>query len=212
MGWKSFTRFWTAEEVPRWFGLSVVLIYLVTLGTVLYVGQREGRARAGEEYRKQTGYAVELLADRLRSGLPGVPVITAAQRCSAAEVTAAQDNAGLWQRVLRDFATHVGAQGLRILDERREVLASVDAGEIGSILSTEGAGTWPPKQLVKYPQFRVGESRPHLVYNMPIVVAEAPAVPAPPAGEGGAGQRGGGCGAGRREYGRHRSTTPRAIP
>ena len=33
-----FKRFWTAEELPRWFGLSIVLIYLVGLGAVGYVG------------------------------------------------------------------------------------------------------------------------------------------------------------------------------
>ena len=52
--WNNFKAFWTAEEVPRWFGLSLVVVYLVGLGTVAQLGisgarqcQQNGGGQAG---------------------------------------------------------------------------------------------------------------------------------------------------------------------
>ena len=62
---QSLRRFLTAEEVPRWFGLSIVLIYLVGLGTVAQYGMDHAREGGVRQVQRATLYAIHLLADRL---------------------------------------------------------------------------------------------------------------------------------------------------
>jgi signal transduction histidine kinase len=69
LNWNSVRRFLTAEEVPRWFGLSVVLIYLVGLGAVARYGIGANRNEARTHYQQQTQAMVKLVGDRLEETL-----------------------------------------------------------------------------------------------------------------------------------------------
>ena len=79
--WQAVRRFLTAEEVPRWFGLSLVLIYLVGLGTVARVGISLARRDAAESFVESSRYAVTLLADRI--AFDGEALASEAARLSA---------------------------------------------------------------------------------------------------------------------------------
>ncbi|MGB2985272.1 MAG: ATP-binding protein [Phycisphaerae bacterium] len=116
--WKWFRRFLTAEEVPRWFGLSLVLIYLVGLGSVAHYGIVQAR-REGAVYFQRSGcYAVSLLAKQL-SALPGGDV-------SDPKLV------GAYQRALRDFTANVPTRSLRVVDSDGRIIASTNMTEIGT--------------------------------------------------------------------------------
>ena len=117
-----FKSFWTAEEVPRWFGLSVVLVYLVGVGFVGHFSVISVREQAVDQYRSGSGYAVQNLTRRLSS-------------IARDHVDNPTGRAGMsaYQRALRDFSTHVDVNRLRIVDSRGLVIASTAADEIGSI-------------------------------------------------------------------------------
>lgn len=122
--WNHFKRFWNAEEVPRWFGLSVVLIYLVGLAGVGYVGVLQTRRQADMEYRALATYGVKLLSERLEEADDG----NGATRSVA------------FQRALRDFSANVAVRSLRVVDSERRVIASIHAGEIDSYAPDDANG------------------------------------------------------------------------
>ncbi|MGD2108909.1 MAG: ATP-binding protein [Phycisphaerae bacterium] len=114
-------RFLTAEEVPRWFGLSLVLIYLVGIGSVAHYGIVQARRESATHYQRTTRYAVSAFCDSL-SALPGEGL----------------DDPGLigaYQRSLREFAAGVTARVARIVDADGRVWASTDPGEIGATIT-----------------------------------------------------------------------------
>lgn len=116
--WTGFKRFLTAEEVPRWFGLSVVLIYLVGLGSVAQFGIVQARREGSQSLQRCSRYAVQVLAENL-SALQG----------------AGPDDPELvhaYQRALREFAANVPTLWLRVVDDRRRVVASTNPTEIGT--------------------------------------------------------------------------------
>ena len=109
-------RFLTAEEVPRWFGLSVVLIYLVGLGTVARVGISLARRDAQSQFVRSSDYAASLLAAHL-GGLeldPSDPASLAACR-----------------KMLREFATATSARAARVVHVGR-VIASSEVSDVGA--------------------------------------------------------------------------------
>ncbi|MHC5108619.1 MAG: sensor histidine kinase [Planctomycetota bacterium] len=59
------SSFLTAEEVPRWFGLSIVLIYLVGLGAVARYGITETRRSSREQLAASAQYAADALVREL---------------------------------------------------------------------------------------------------------------------------------------------------
>ena len=117
-----FKRFWTAEEVPRWFGLSVVLVYLVGVGVVGHCSVVRVREQAVDQYRSGSEYAVQNLTKRLSS----------IARDHVNDPTG-REGMSAYQRALRDFSAHVAVSRLRIIDQRGLVIASTAADEIGSI-------------------------------------------------------------------------------
>lgn len=124
--WNQFKRFWNAEEVPRWFGLSVVLIYLVGLAGVGYVGVLQTRRQADTEFRALATYGVKLLSQRLEEAADGDghgPTRSVA-----------------FQRALRDFSANVAVRSLRVVDSERRVIASIRAGEIDSYVADDPYG------------------------------------------------------------------------
>ena len=125
---KALGRFLKAEEVPRWFGLSLVLIYLVGLGTVTNVGIRQVRSEAAG-FRQQSGqYAVKMLADSLAhidiTGMDSSAIATS------------------YQRLLREFAESVPVRTLRVVQGRR-VMASIVSMDVGTQLPIESLGSTP---------------------------------------------------------------------
>ncbi|HNQ23618.1 MAG TPA: ATP-binding protein [Phycisphaerae bacterium] len=181
----SFKRFWTAEEVPRWFGLSVVLIYLISLGAVGYLGVHDARLRAAQQYRAQTAYAVELLASRLaaasREASDALAVPGEAEAATgsgdARRTPGITEPGARYQRALREFAAQIGTLELRVLDGRRRVLAATDTLEIGSTLPNEATGPWPPTALQVTETALPGHPESLGLYRIPVVRAtRTPAV------------------------------------
>lgn len=63
--WSQFAAFLKAEEVPRWFGLSLVLIYLVGLATVANIGIRQARRDGDALVRDGARFALDMLGNRV---------------------------------------------------------------------------------------------------------------------------------------------------
>ena len=116
---ETLKRFLSAEEVPRWFGFSVVLIFLLGIGAAMKLGVAPAREENAADFRRRAEYAVELLAERLENidaagetGLPGgLP--------DAADVKA------IYRRELRTLATTFSMAALRIVDSRGAVVVSL---------------------------------------------------------------------------------------
>jgi len=115
--WTQLTGFLTAEEVPRWFGLSLVLIYLVGLATVTNVGIRQARRETSAHFRGSALYATEMLVDRLAS-LPD-PSLPGGQNSP-------------YERAMGEFAAHVPVRSVRLLNGER-VLASIDPSDFDGV-------------------------------------------------------------------------------
>ena len=158
----TFKRFWMAEEVPRWFGLSVVLIYLAGLGAVGYVGVCATRGRVEEQYRQYSRFAVEQLAARLTQA----PVAPSASGSNARAVP--------YQHILRDSSAYMPARELRVLDARRRVFASTDLSEVNTVVAKLGDAAWPPKMTEVDEVDQVGWNTTHRVYRVPLRVAALP--------------------------------------
>lgn len=130
--WKSVRKFLTAEEVPRWFGLSLVLIYLVGLGTVAQLGIRLANRDAARYFQRSSEYAVTLLAERLAS----------------AEGEGPQDVKWLraGQRALGGFAATIPAQAVRIVSDGA-IVASTRSVEVGTVIENEIADSVRPGEV-----------------------------------------------------------------
>ncbi len=105
---QSLRRFLTAEEVPRWFGLSIVLIYLVGLGTVAQYGMDHAREGGVRQVQRATLYAIHLLADRLTRTVS----------------TETIDRSVRHQAALREFAAVMPLRWVRVIDGEGRVVAS----------------------------------------------------------------------------------------
>ena len=108
-------RFLCAEEVPRWFGFSVVLIYLLGLGAATQLGVDQARKENVAYHDRSSAYAVELLAKRLESVATNVPSTNATYR-----------------HELSKLAAVVSARSLRIVDSAGEVVVALGPDELGS--------------------------------------------------------------------------------
>jgi len=123
--WKSFRRFLTAEEVPRWFGLSVVLIYLVGMGSIAQFGISQARRETAIRFQGDSQYAVKLLADRIEA-IEGDPA-------------ADREWLSACQRALREFAANVPSRSVRVL-EGLNVIASANPMETGTTIEGRISG------------------------------------------------------------------------
>jgi len=124
--WKSLRGFLTAEEVPRWFGLSVVLIYLVGMGSIAQFGIAQARRETAIRFQSDSQYAVKLLADRIEA-IEGEGVTDPKWLSTC-------------QRALREFAANVPAVSVRVV-EGRNVMASNNPTETGTTIEAQIAGT-----------------------------------------------------------------------
>lgn len=126
--WSAFRAFLTAEEVPRWFGLSLVLIYLCGLGSAAFSAVNAVRAEADRQLGRADRYAVAALAERLAGVTAGGTVPDTARA----------------QTELYDFAAHVPTRYARLIDGDRRVLAASNPGEVGApAVSDRAAGERP---------------------------------------------------------------------
>ncbi len=161
--WKSFRGFLTAEEVPRWFGLSVVLIYLVGMGSIAQFGIAQARRETAIRFQGDSEYATKLLADRLAaiegSG-PGDPKWFSA--C---------------QRALREFMVNVPAKSVRVIDGRT-VVASTNPTETGTTITARIAGTLQPGGIEIAPLPSSTPSPPSRLIRVPLRVADVAAASA----------------------------------
>lgn len=117
-GLRRFYAFLTAEEIPRWFGLSIVLIYLVGLGAVSRWGIVQARDHSAAASERAYAYAFESLGRRLRDlhsqtprDLGGNPAVRV---------------------VLRDFSSTFNVATLRVVDGQGVVVASTKPTEVGA--------------------------------------------------------------------------------
>jgi signal transduction histidine kinase len=137
--------FLKAEEVPRWFGLSLMLIYLIGLATVANVGIQQARQESARTFRESTQYALELLADDLAR--------------SYAAVTDEPNRRLVFQRALHDFAAHTPVQMLRVVD-RNDVMYSLDPDEVGTASNFfEEAGRHPAASTESSDRWRTSGAR-----------------------------------------------------
>jgi two-component system phosphate regulon sensor histidine kinase PhoR len=124
---RSFKRFWSAEEVPRWFGLSLLLVCMGGLGVVWRLTVREEQRQAVDTHRLTSSYAVKLLADKL---------------AAAPSSSAGKPDAGHSQRALRDFTGHLTARSVRVVGPDGRIVASNDVQEMGTSVRPD-----PPVQF-----------------------------------------------------------------
>ncbi|MCO6436335.1 MAG: PAS domain-containing protein [Phycisphaerae bacterium] len=126
--WDEFKAFWTAEEIPRWFGLTLVLVYLAGLGAIVHVGMRELRRHAQDRVDELVLAAVDRTVEELRA--------------SGQKLDARDDIARHWNLALFELAGAMHGATARVLDARHKVIASTDPLEIGMtipdpVLSTD---------------------------------------------------------------------------
>lgn len=113
---QAFRRFLTGEEVPRWFGLSLILIYLAGLGTVANLGIVQAQRETSLATQKAVRHSLSVLADW----------ISVAQD----DPLPAEHATALVQRKLRALTENLPVRSARLVDGVK-IVASTDAGDIG---------------------------------------------------------------------------------
>ena len=119
--WQAVRAFLAAEEVPRWFGLSIVLIYLMGLGAIAHSGMNAMRREALARIAQSDRVALDTLVEQLS--------------CIAALIPEEQQVAK-WNEALTPWRSAIGALQVRVLDSTRQVVASTESSEIGKPAST----------------------------------------------------------------------------
>lgn len=120
-------RFWRAEEIPRWFSLSVFFVFLGGMTGVAYLGVRDTHIRGARRIETLTQQGFIMLAQRL-TAMPEEDVPAA-------------------RRVLRDFAAGFNAAQLRLVNGERRIVLSIDAAEEGRNYTAQGAASAIPRGL-----------------------------------------------------------------
>ena len=120
--------FWQQEEVPRWMGLTLVVIYVIGLGAVAWTAQYESQTDHQFALEQRAHGVVTLLTTQLGQ-LPGPN----------------EQNQNQFQRVLAQFCHSQDADQLRIIDQQRKVVASSHLDEMGgrSPLAGQVGPTFP---------------------------------------------------------------------
>ena len=113
--WTGIRRFLTDEEVPRWFGLSVVLIYLVGLGAAARYGIGATRAEAKMQYQRQTVSIVKLAGERIEETTAGRPLDVNMMR--------------RMRRVVRDLVVAIPGAKVSVVQDGAVVVSSEAASE-----------------------------------------------------------------------------------
>lgn len=109
--WSRFKQFWLAEEVPRWIGLSLVVLYTTGLTAAAGTAISQAQAQRRQTLQERTTRAAALLGELLAGA-------------DAKDLRAQQ-------LLLHQFALDFGCLQLRITDRNRQVLGSTRPDEIG---------------------------------------------------------------------------------
>ncbi len=142
--------FFNAEEVPRWFGLSLVVSYLFGLGAVAYLGISTTRGLAAKEYESSSRYAVTALVSRL-SEIDGSASMRQLSR----------------QHALYEFSSHMKVDTVRLINRDRKIIASINEDELGQIFVDDSSDVnWPKAMTIA--------SVDSKVLGMPVSVIRAP--------------------------------------
>ena len=154
---RALARFLKAEEVPRWFGFSLVLIYLVGLGTVANLGIRQARLEAAGQLEQTARAGLGLLVRHLESDYAG-RTEDAAQRTAL-------------QRTLSAFAAEVPMRSLRVV-QGRTIVASNRSDEVGTAAAAD-AGTLPAIDQAAARILVSGQELPDYFFRFPLTLAGA---------------------------------------
>ncbi|MCP4249595.1 MAG: hypothetical protein GY778_21350 [bacterium] len=126
--WSSFKRFWQAEEVPRWIGMSLVLIFAFGLGMVGWTAVTRTNEKGRAALQSRTSAAIGLLGQVLAEMDP--------------------ENVPAQQVALRRFSLEFECRQLRVVNRSRQVVASVRSEELGGPNPFDPkVGTLLPRQV-----------------------------------------------------------------
>jgi len=164
--WGAVRAFLKAEEVPRWFGLSVVLIYLMGLGAIAHSGVNAMRREAMARIAQGDRAALDALVGQL--SVPSDPGST-------------EQRAAGWNESLRAWAAAMDAYNVRVFDGARRIIASTQPQEIGTTpppnqpASDAAGGRWLRKAVpTKASQPWIVEVHlPDVLADVPILAASA---------------------------------------
>lgn len=109
--WGRVRGFWQDEEIPRWMGMSLVLLYVMGVTAAAWVAVSEVQDKHRTAAEQQLTGAVTLLGDRLSTADP--------------------EDLAAYQRVLRQFSRDFSCAHLRVVDAEQGVVASIRADEVG---------------------------------------------------------------------------------
>ena len=153
--WSSFRRFWLQEEVPRWIGLSLVVLYTAGLTGVAWTTLAQAEHNNHARLEGVTASALRLLGRAIEAA-PADDLV--AQQC-----------------LLRGFARDFGCLDLRVVDRQHTVLASVRRAEVGQTCPPDPhTGTLHPRglEVTALPQVSAGVRR--ALFRMPIGTGPEP--------------------------------------
>lgn len=154
VAWSKFKQFWMAEEVPRWFGLSLVAVCLCGLGVVSYLGMEHARKESVSRLERTLEYAAQALADHL-GAVDG--------HASAATVPV-----DAMARHLREFAANVPVRSARVVDGDGRIRASVVPREVGSIATDPIVGRPTAARIELFPTRLEASDQDVMVIRGPI--------------------------------------------
>ena len=120
-----------AEEIPRWFGFSLVVIYLAGLGAVGILGMSRVREDAAMRLEKSIRYGFAALSKRIHLEEGTAPSDPGVVRSLTREIC--------------DFAAHFPVEFVRVVDHAGRVLASTNTDEVGTVVVSAPAapaGAW----------------------------------------------------------------------
>ncbi|MCH7527663.1 MAG: hypothetical protein IID39_09520, partial [Planctomycetes bacterium] len=149
INWQQFKSFWTAEEVPRWIGMSLVGVFLIGATAIGYRAVIDTRDAFADVIRRSNERSVDLLVAML------APV-------------AASDQRGQQQLLLFYSRTH-DCEQLRVVDGERKVIASIHSDEIGATnVFNPGVGTLLPDRRELHPLPSGGGTIGRWLFRAPI--------------------------------------------
>ncbi len=155
-GLNTIRAFLNAEEVPRWFGLSLVISYLFGLGAVSYLGISKTRELAAQEYESSYRYAVTALVSQL-SAIDGSESMRQLSR----------------QHALYEFSSHMSVDTLRLIDRDRMIIASINENELGQIFVDDTSDVSWPKAMSLMSVTNGALGVPVSIIRAPIYVSRA---------------------------------------
>lgn len=144
-----FRAFWSAEEIPRWFGLSLLVLFIGAVGAVSYYAYRHSRDYAFAQTTHASEDALDLLAGLIRTDSQGADPVD--------------------QTLLHRFARSQRCSELRIYDRDLRVIASLLSSETGQTLrSRSELAQARPADLISSTLSDAGPNRRQVLVRVPV--------------------------------------------